>query len=158
MVHVVKDARGARVRLGGLSRSLGVAAAVGALVFLSSCAGEEPTAKGPAEPTAASPSPQATEEAEPECADLTGEATAQIRMVDFSFDPFCAIVSADQKIEFVNEGSNRHSFTVPKLDLDVPSGETKTTPKPIGEVLEPGQAHTYPCKYHPQMTGELRVE
>lgn len=131
---------------------------MGALVFLSSCAGEKPTAKGPAEPTAPSPSPQATEPPEPECADLREESPARIVMVDFSFDPFCAIVSADQKIEFVNEGKNRHSFTVPKLDLDVLTGESKTTPKPIGEVLKPGKTHKYLCKYHPNMTAELQVE
>lgn len=131
---------------------------MGALVFLSSCAGEKPTSTAPTEPAASSPSPTTTEAAEPECADLTGEATAQIRMVDFTFDPICAIVSADQKIEFVNEGNNRHSFTVPKLDLDVLTGESKTTPKPIGEVLKPGKTHKYLCKYHQNMTAELQVE
>jgi plastocyanin len=129
-----------------------------ASLILAGCAGAESPGPGaqPTEP--ASPSPQATTPPEPECADLTGTPTAQIRMVDFSFDPFCAIVSADQKIEFVNEGNNRHSFTVPKLDLDVLAGEAKTTPKPIGKVLKPGETHTYPCKYHAGMTGELRVE
>ena len=81
----------------------------------------------------------------------------QIRMADFSFDPFCAIVSGDQKLEFVNEGNNRHSFTVPKLDLDVLSGASETT-KPVGEILEPGKTHKYLCKYHPRMTAELQVE
>ena len=79
-------------------------------------------------------------------------------MLDFAFDPFCALVSSDQRIEFVNEGKNRHSFTVPKLDLVVLAGESKTTPKPIGKVLKPGKTHTYLCKYHAPMTGELRVE
>jgi plastocyanin len=122
------------------------------------CAGEKAPApeSQPTEPS--SPSPVATTPAEPECADLTGSATAEIVMLDFAFDPFCAIVSADQKLEFPNEGKNRHSFTVPKLDLVVLAGESKVTPKPIGEVLKPGETHTYTCKYHPPMTGELRVE
>ncbi|HET6771199.1 MAG TPA: hypothetical protein VFH75_06145 [Actinomycetota bacterium] len=164
IVHAVKNARGARVRLGGLSRSLGVTVAVGAVVFLSSCAGEKPTAKGPAEPTVASPSPQATEEAEPECTDLTGEATAQIVMRDFTFVPFCAIVSGDQRLVFANEGNSRHSFTIPELDFDVLAGKTTTTKQAIGEVLEPGNTYAYQCKYHVggsvpgPMNGELRVE
>lgn len=79
-------------------------------------------------------------------------------MIDFTFDPFCAIVSADQKLEFVNGGKNRHTFTVPKLDLVVLTGETKTTKKPIGEVLKAGETYVYQCKYHPGMTGELQVE
>jgi plastocyanin len=59
-------------------------------------------------------------------------------------------------LEFTNEGNNRHSFTVPKLDLDVLPGESKTT-EPIGQVLKSGEKHTYLCKYHPRMTAELQV-
>jgi plastocyanin len=125
-------------------------------LMLMACAGEPP---GPqSQPTEqASPSPATTTPAEPECADLTGSPVAGIVMLDFSFEPFCAIVSADQELEFVNEGNNRHSFTVPKLDFDVLAGESKTT-DPIGQVLKPGETHTYDCKYHPGMSGELRVE
>jgi plastocyanin len=125
--------------------------------LVAACAGETgtPTAEdGGTSPPAA----QATTPAEPECADLTGAPVAQIRMVDFSFDPFCAIVSDDQKLEFVNEGNSRHSFTVPKLDLDVLSGEAKTTKQPIGKVLKPGETHAYVCKYHALMNAELQVE
>jgi plastocyanin len=99
-----------------------------------------------------------TTPAEPECADLTGEATAQIVMRDNTFVPFCAIVSGDQKLEFVNEGKSRHSFTVPELDFDVLSGKTKTTEQPIGKVLKPGDTYAYVCKYHGAMNGELRVQ
>jgi plastocyanin len=99
-----------------------------------------------------------TTPAEPECTDFTGSPVAQIVMIDFTFDPFCSIVSGDQKLEFVNEGKNRHSFTVPKLDLVVLAGETKTTKRPIGEVLKAGEAYVYGCKFHSRMTAELRVE
>jgi plastocyanin len=123
--------------------------------LLVGCAGETPT---PTEQGAeTSPAAQATTPAEPECADLTGETTAQIVMRDNSFVPFCAIVSGEQSIEFVNEGNNRHSFTVPKEDFDVLAGETKAT-KPIGQVLKPGETHSYQCKYHPVMNGEIQVQ
>lgn len=131
----------------GLKR-VPVAVAAADLVLLSACAGENPTTTGPTEQTTASPSPQATTAPEPECAGLTGEVTAQIRMEDAYFDPRCAIVSGDQTLQFVNEGNSRHSFTVPKLDFDVLAGETKAT-NPIGEVLKPGETHAYLCKYTP---------
>jgi plastocyanin len=125
-------------------------------LLMTACAGESeaPTEEGKA---TSPPAAQATTPAEPECADLTGSPAAPIVMLDFSFDPFCAIVSGEQNLEFVNEGNNRHSFTVPKLDLDVLSGESKTT-EAIGQLLKPGETHTYDCKYHPGMSGELRVE
>jgi plastocyanin len=157
IVHVVKNACRARVRLGGLSKSLGVTGAVGALVLLSSCAGEKPTATGPTEPATSSPSATTSEAAEPECADLTGSPVARIVMDDFVFDPRCAIVTGDQKLEFVNEGKNRHSFTVPNIDFDVLAGESKTS-KPIGQVLKPGETHIYECKYHRGMNADLQVE
>lgn len=105
-----------------------------------------------------SPAAQATTPAEPECADLTGSAVAQIVMLDFVFDPRCAIVSGDQKLEFVNEGKIRHSFTVSELDVVVLFGKTKTTKQPIADVLKAGATYPYLCKYHPRMKGELRVE
>jgi plastocyanin len=128
------------------------------LVFTAACAGNEgttPTGEGGA--TTSPPAAEVTTPAEPECADLTGEPTAQIVMRDNSFVPFCAIVSGEQGLEFVNEGKNRHSFTVPKLDMDVRAGETKTT-EPVGQVLKAGETHAYVCKYHGGMNGELRVE
>lgn len=125
--------------------------------LLAACAGEEgPTPTGGGE-AASPPAAQSTTPAEPECADLTGSPVAQIVMLDFVFDPRCAIVSGDQKLEFVNQGKIRHSFTVPELDLDVLFEKSKTTKQPIGEVLQPG-THAYACKYHPRMKGELRVE
>jgi plastocyanin len=139
-----------------VKRSLVVA--IAGLILLSACAGEDPTATSPEEQATASPSPQVTMAPEPECADLTGEATARIVMDDVYFDPRCAIVSGDQKLEFVNEGKSRHSFTIPELDFDVLSGKTKTTEQPIGKVLKPGDTYAYVCKYHRTMKGELRVQ
>jgi plastocyanin len=126
-------------------------------LVLVACAGGKPSAPTGGEGTTSPPAAQVTTPAEPECSDLTGSPVAQIVMIDFTFDPSCSIVSGDQKLEFVNEGKNRHSFTVPKLDLDVLSGESELT-KPIGQVLKPGETHTYQCKYHPRMTAELQVE
>jgi plastocyanin len=125
--------------------------------LFTACAGEEPSAPTGGEATSP-PAAESTTPAEPGCADLTGSPVAQIVMIDFTFDPFCAIVTGDQTLELVNDGKNRHSFTVPKLDLDVLAGETKTTKKPIGEVLKAGETHVYECKYHPGMTAELQVE
>jgi plastocyanin len=125
-------------------------------LLLAACAGEEPSAPTGGGEATSSPAAAATTPVEPECADLTGRPVAQILMRDFSFDPFCAIVSGDQMLEFTNEGNNRHNFTVPKLDLDVLAGESKTT-EPIGQVLKAGEKHTYLCKYHPRMTAELQV-
>jgi plastocyanin len=125
--------------------------------LLAACAGEKSaTPPGGGEATSP-PAAEVTTPAEPECADLTGAPVAQILMLDFVFDPRCAIVSGDQKLEFVNQGKIRHSFTVPELDLDVLFDTTETTKQAIGEVLKPG-THAYACKYHPRMKGELRVE
>jgi plastocyanin len=133
-------------------------------LIMAACAGEEPSGpqSQPTEP--ASPSPTTTTVPEPECADLTGTPVAQILMRDFTFVPFCAIVSGDQRLEFVNEGNSRHSFTIPELDFDVLAGKTTTTKQAIGEVLKPGDTYAYQCKYHlggsvpGPMNGELRVE
>jgi plastocyanin len=125
---------------------------------MAACAGEEPSGTQSQPTEQASPSPTTTAAAEPECADLTGSPVAQITMQTLTFNPFCAIVSGDQKLEFVNEGKSRHSFTTPELDFDVLSGKTKTTKQPIGEVLKPGGTYAYECKYHASMNGELRVE
>lgn len=126
-------------------------------LLFTACAGEAGAPTGRDAETSP-PAAQVTTPDEPECADLTGSPVAQILMVDFAFDPFCAIVSGDQKLEFVNEGKNRHSFTLPELDFDVLSGKSKTTKQPIGEVLKAGQTHNYACKYHRSMNGELRVQ
>ena len=128
------------------------------LLVFTACAGNEGTTPtGEDGATTSPPVAEVTTPAEPECADLTGEAAARIR--DTYFDPRCAIVSGDQKLEFVNEGKSRHSFTVPELDFDVLSGKTKTTEQPIGKVLKPGDTYAYVCKYHQQlMKGELRVQ
>jgi hypothetical protein len=82
------------------------------LVFAAACAGNEGTTPTGEGGTASPPAAEVTTPAEPECADLTGEARAPIRMDDVYFDPRCAIVSGDQKLEFVNEGKSRHSFTI----------------------------------------------
>jgi plastocyanin len=126
--------------------------------LLAACAGEKSaTPPGGGEATSP-PAAEVTTPAEPECADLTGSPVGQIVMRDFTFVPFCAIVSGDQKLEFANEGNSRHSFTIPELDFDVLAGKTTTTKQAIGEVLKPGDTYAYECKYHPAMNGELRVE
>lgn len=127
------------------------------VLFAACGGGESPTPTGGGGATSP-PAAQVTTPAEPECADLTGSPVAQIVMRDFTFVPFCAIVSVDQNLEFVNEGKSRHSFTVPELDFDVLSGKTRTSKRPIGEVLKAGDTYAYECKYHPAMNGELRVE
>lgn len=126
--------------------------------LLAACAGEEPSASNGADAGKSPPAAEVTTPAEPECADLTGSPVALIVMLDYVFDPRCAIVSGDQKLRFVNEGKSRHSFTVPELDFDVLSGKTKTTKQAIGEVLKAGDTYAYECKYHGPMNGELRVE
>lgn len=127
-------------------------------LLLSACASEDGGSNAGGSQTPSPPAAQATTPAEPECADLTGSPVAQIVMHDYIFDPRCAIVSGDQKLTFVNQSQFRHSFTVPKLDVVVLAGKTKTTKVPIGDVLKPGEPHIYPCKYHPVMKGELRVQ
>jgi plastocyanin len=134
-----------------------VASAVVSLL-VAGCAGE---ASGPeSQPTdPASPSPEATTPLEPECPDLTGTPVARIVMLDNIFDPRCPTVSSDQTLEFVNEGKNRHTFTVadPKFQVEVLTGETKTTEQPIGEVLKPG-TYDFICIYHTlRMKGDLTV-
>lgn len=142
----------------GLMRASAISATA-VLVLLSACAGEDPTATSPKGQATASPSPQATTPVEPECIDLTGSPTVEIVMHDYVFDPRCAIVSAEQKLTFVNQSQFRHSFTVPKLDFVVLSGKTKTTKVQVGAVLEPRrEPYIYPCKYHPVMKGKLRVQ
>lgn len=99
-------------------------------------------------------SPQAA----PDCVDLTGSPTAEIKMLDNTFDPDCFTVSDEQGLTIRNEGTALHNFFVEgsDIDLDVASGE-ETNTEAVGKILQPGD-HKVSCKYHlPTMVAELKV-
>ena len=117
-------------------------------LFLAGCGGSSDPKSSPGK----SPQPAA-----PDCADLTGSSTAEIKMLDNTFDPDCFTVSAEQGLTIRNEGTALHNFSVEgsDVDLDVPSGE-ETNTEAVGGILQPGD-HKVTCKYHPEMVAELRV-
>jgi plastocyanin len=97
-------------------------------------------------------------QAAPDCVDLTGSPTADIKMLDNKFDPDCFTMSHEQGLTVRNEGTALHNFSVEgsDVDLDVPSGEA-TNAEAIGGILQPGD-HKVSCKYHlPTMVAELKV-
>lgn len=117
-------------------------------LFLSGCGGSSsPKSSGGESPQAAAP----------DCVDLSGSPTAEIKMLDNTFDPDCFTISAEQGLTIRNEGTALHNFSVEgsDVDLDVASGE-ETNTEAVGEILQPGD-HKVTCKYHPEMVAELRV-
>jgi hypothetical protein len=111
---------------------------------------------GSSEPkSSARKSPQA---AAPDCVDLTGSPTAEIKMLDDKFDPDCFTISDEQELTIRNEGTALHNFSVEgsDIDLDVSAGEEANTVA-IGGILSPGD-NKVSCKYHlPTMVAELKV-
>ena len=93
----------------------------------------------------------------PECPDLTGTATAEIVMLDNTFEPDCFTVARDQSLTIRNRGTALHNFSVQNspVDLDVAAGN-ETAIEEIGEVLQPGDAKVV-CTYHPEMTAEMTI-
>jgi hypothetical protein len=81
----------------------------------------------------------AQEEPKPECPDLTGAATAEIVMLDNTFEPDCFTVSRDQGLTIRNRGTALHNFSVQDstINLDVAAGN-ETSVEEIGEVLQRG--------------------
>lgn len=119
-------------------------------LLVAGCAGDS----GPktAAPGRSSPEPA------PECVDLTGSPTAEIKMLDNKFEPDCFSVAGDQSLSIRNEGAALHNFSVEgsDIDLDVQSGE-QTNTEAIGEILQPGN-YKIMCKYHaPAMVAQLKV-
>jgi plastocyanin len=126
-------------------------------VALAACGGGSP----PSEPAApADPQTSPTDELPPDCKDSTGTPIVAITAVDNEFEPFCVIVSADQRFEVTNEGISRHTFTIRDSDIDIrlkPGAEATTGP--IGEVAEPGSGEQeFGCLIHPSMVGYFAVE
>lgn len=115
-------------------------------LLLGACGGEPAPKTAPPNGSAA-----------PECLDLTGSPTAEITMVDNTFEPACFTVSDDQTLTIRNEGIALHNFSVKgtDVDLDVPSGEATNT-EAVGGILQPGD-YQVTCKYHPEMVAELRL-
>jgi plastocyanin len=100
----------------------------------------------------------ASEQPGSECTDLTGSPTAEIVMLDNSFDPACFKVSGDQGLTIRNEGVALHDFVVEgsDVDLDVQAGE-ETNTEAIGGIVQPGD-HKVTCTYHqPVMVAEMEV-
>lgn len=99
----------------------------------------------------------AQDEPETRCADLSGAATAEVVMLDNTFEPECFTVSRDQGLTIRNRGIALHNFSVQDstIDLDVAAGN-ETNIEEIGEVLQRGDAKVV-CTYHPEMLAEMRV-
>lgn len=89
----------------------------------------------------------------------TGGEKVPLEAKDFAFEPKTLEVKAgDVVIEMKNTGVAPHTFTNEKdfgAPVDVNADGGKTVDVPLTG-LKPG-TYKYICKYHPQMTGELKV-
>jgi plastocyanin len=73
---------------------------------------------------------------------------AEIRELDFRFDPTTFAIRTDQGLSITNEGQATHNFSIEgaDVDLDTSAGQSTNT-EAIGGIATPG---TYPffCKFH----------
>lgn len=129
-----------------------------ALLLGAACAaGTEP-------PSEARPGSEATSSPEDElpagCQDATGTPTVAITAVDNEFEPFCVIVSPDQRFRVTNEGISKHSFTIrdTAIDLTLGPGDRGATGA-IGDQVAAGSGEQeFFCTFHPSMVGYFAVE
>ncbi|MEX2458495.1 MAG: cupredoxin domain-containing protein [Actinomycetota bacterium] len=116
--------------------------------FGAACGGDNPAIEGP---TTTAPEP--TDEPTEDCDDQSGAATAEITMVDSSFDPACVIVEGDADLTLVNNGAALHNFTLANtsVDVDVDPGASQELGGP--SPAEAGE-HVFYCKYHGTAAGD----
>jgi plastocyanin len=80
--------------------------------------------------------------------------TYRVQMKDVAFVPADVVARVGDRIEWQNEDIVDHTATseTAGFDVVVSSGRSRAT------VLERPGTFTYTCRYHPNMTGRIRVE
>lgn len=88
-----------------------------------------------------------------DCEDLSGSSTAEITLVDSSFDPGCVIIEGDADLTLTNDGAALHNFTIANqpVDVDVDPGTSQELPGPTPAA---DGEHVFYCKYHGTASGE----
>jgi hypothetical protein len=120
-------------------RSAGVAMALALLA--GACSGSD----GEATPTVA-----------PDCADLSGQLTFSIELVDYAFHPSCAIVATESPYELTNTGEAVHTFTIDGTGIDIEVGPGDTFRSEDGLDVPPA-VYLLRCTLHEQMFGTIEV-
>jgi len=119
-------------------------------VALSACQNGSPNGAQPTTPPPTTQPPPTTPAATGPpagCEDVTAEgATFSLTLQDYSFEPLCLVVTAEQGPVIENEGSFLHNWTVAEtgLSVDVEAGDTFRG-EAIG--LDPGTYDVF-CRYH----------
>ena len=87
------------------------------------------------------------------------EMTASVAAFDFYFETETVILEPEVEatIEFTNNGSNLHSFSVPDLDVEVEAEPAETATVTFVTPDVPGPYEFF-CKYHPDdMAGAITI-